>query len=80
MGKTKAADPLQIFGENIRKLREARGLSLRGLAAMCKLDHSVIARIEQGKKNITILTVLELAKGLEVHPKKLFDLDFKLED
>lgn len=80
MGKQKASDPLKEFGDNLRKLREARGLSLRNLAAQCRLDHSDISRIERGEKNITILTILELAKGLDIHPKKLFDLDFRLED
>lgn len=80
MGKQKAPSPLEIFGENVRKLRQARSLSLRNLAAMCNIDHGAIARIEKGEKNITILTILELAKGLDIHPKKLFDLDFRLED
>ena len=80
MGKNKAENPLLTFGENVRKLREAKGLSLRNLAAMCNLDHSGIGKIERGELNVTILTVLELAKGLDLHPKKLFDLDFKLDD
>ncbi len=80
MGKQKPIDPLQQFGANVRALRQAKGLSLRSLATQCKLDHSDISRIENGEKNITILTILELAKGLEVHPKKLLDLDFRLED
>jgi transcriptional regulator with XRE-family HTH domain len=80
MGKAKAENPLLKFGENVRKLREAKGLSLRQLSAMCNLDHSGISKIERGELNITILSILELAKGLEVPPKKLFDLDFKLDD
>lgn len=78
--KKAVTDPLQIFGNNVREIRGSQGLSLRGLATMCNLDHSGIARIEKGQKNITILTILELAKGLQVHPKELFDLDFGLED
>ena len=37
-----------------------------------------ISKIEKGKRNIQISTILELAKGLEIHPKELFD--FNLED
>jgi transcriptional regulator with XRE-family HTH domain len=80
MGKTKASDPLKLFGENHKKIREAKGLSLRSQAALCRVDYSDIAKIEKGEKNITLLTVLELAKALEVHPKKLLDLPFDLED
>jgi len=80
MAKSKLHNPLLVFGENLKRLREAQGLSLRSLSALCKLDHSDIAKIEKGQKNITILSVLELARALDVHPKKLLDLDFKLED
>ncbi len=80
MGRQKSPSNLQVFGSNVRRLRHARALSLRNLATQCNIDHSAIARIEKGEKNITILTLMELAKGLEIHPKKLLDLDFRLDD
>lgn len=42
----------------------------------CSIDDSKISKIEHGKINITLGTIIELAKGLEVHPQKLFDIDF----
>ena len=80
MGKIKPTDPLKLFGDNVKKLREAKGLSLRNMATRCRIDHSDIGKIEKGEKNITILTIIELAKALEAHPKKLFDIPFDLED
>ena len=52
------------FGENLRRLRESRNLSLRDVALNCNIDNGQISNIEQGKVNITLNTLLELAKGL----------------
>jgi transcriptional regulator with XRE-family HTH domain len=57
-------------------IREERNLSLRSLAAICDLDDSQISKIENGKTNIQLSTIFELAKGLDVEPKAL--LDFKI--
>ena len=75
MGKDPAQEYLKKFGENLKKIREAVGISQRELASLCVVDHSHISKIERGEKNITILTVLELANALEVKPKKLLDFD-----
>ncbi|HEY4323625.1 MAG TPA: helix-turn-helix transcriptional regulator [Mucilaginibacter sp.] len=64
------------FGEHLKKIREARGLSLRDLELRCELDNSKISKIENGKFNIQLSTIFELAKGLGVEPKEL--LDFKI--
>lgn len=77
MGKDPSQEYLMKFGENLKKIREANDLSQRGLATLCRIDHSDISKIERGEKNITILTVLELATALGMKPKKL--LDFEVE-
>lgn len=59
------------FGENLKKIRMAKGLSLRALAANCDLDDSNISKIEQGKSDIQLSTLFELAKGLGVEPMEL---------
>lgn len=59
------------FGENLRRLREKRNLSLREVALNCNIDNGQISNIEQGKVNITLNTLLELAKGLRVEPAEL---------
>jgi transcriptional regulator with XRE-family HTH domain len=64
------------FGENLRKIRESTGQSQRALATLCTIDHSDISKIEKGERNITILTVLELATTLSVKPKKLLDFEY----
>lgn len=61
------------FGDNLKKVRTNKGLSLRSLASMCNLDDSNISKIENGKVNIQLSTIFELAKGLNVEPKELLD-------
>lgn len=68
---------LQIrFGTYVQQLREHKGLSLRDVAANCELDSSNISKIERGFFNVRLSTIVELAKGLEVHPRKLLDFEF----
>ena len=63
------------FGENLRKIREGKKLSLLKLSYNCSLDESNISKIEHGKFDIRISTIFELASGLEVSAKKLLDFD-----
>jgi transcriptional regulator with XRE-family HTH domain len=70
----KTADILKKFGKHIKKLREKQGLSLREMSYACNLDNSKISKIEQGRINITLLTLIELSSGLEVHPSELLSI------
>lgn len=65
------------FGKHLEKVRKSKEMSLRDVASMCSLDNSNISKMEKGKLNITLATIIELAKGLGVHPKELLDYDFK---
>ncbi len=67
---------LKAFGERISKLRKSKNLSYRKLAQRCNVDYSDISKIEKGLIKIQLPTILELAKGLDVHPRDLFDFDF----
>ena len=80
MGKGPAPDYLKSLGSNLRKTREARGLSLRDLAALCNTDHSDIGKMERGETNITILTLIQISKALGVHPKEILDFEIDFED
>ncbi len=64
------------FGANVKRLREKRGLSLRQLAANCNIDNSHISKMEQGLVNVTLATILELSKGLEVQPVDLLNFEW----
>ena len=75
MGKDPQQEYLKSFGKNLKTIREAKGISQRGLASLCTIDHSDISKIEKGERNITLLTILELAEALEVKPRKLLDFE-----
>lgn len=80
MAKVVKSDFLTQLGKQLEKLRKKKNLSYRKFAQNCNIDYSDISKIEKGKANITMLTLLELAKGLEVHPKKLLDFEFDFEE
>ncbi len=63
---------LKVFGGNLKKIREEKGLSLRQLSYNCKVDFSKIAQMEKGLINPTLVTVAELAAALEVEVAVLF--------
>jgi len=65
------------FGEHLHAVRKEKGLSLREMAELCSLDNSNISKIEHGKFDIQLSTIVELAKGLGVHPRELLDYDFE---
>lgn len=64
------------FGENLKKLRTAKKLSREALAAEADIEVMQVYRIETGKVNTTISTVLALATALGVTPKKLMDFEY----
>lgn len=64
---------LKDFGENLKKIRDERRLSLRQLSANCSIDYSDLAKIEKGQRNVTLSTVFDIAEGLSVPPKRLLD-------
>ena len=65
----------ESFGVHLKKIREDKGLSLRELSRNCDLDYSKISRMENGKTNIQLSTIFELAKGLEIEPKELLNFN-----
>jgi transcriptional regulator with XRE-family HTH domain len=64
---------LQRFGTHLERLRKDRGLSLRELSYACNIDNSKISKIEKGMINITMITILDLAMGLEISPMELLN-------
>jgi transcriptional regulator with XRE-family HTH domain len=61
------------FGNNVRKLRLALGLSQEELAEKANLHRNYIGGIERGERNLGLLNLIELARALSVKPAKLLD-------
>lgn len=52
------------FGQRIRELRQARGLSQEAFAAECGLDRTYVSGIERGKRNVSLQNIELLARAL----------------
>ena len=62
---------LKEFGKNLRKLREAKGLSTRQFAYEADISHSSVGRLETGLSNPSLTTLLKIANALEIDLNKL---------
>lgn len=68
---------LKKFGRNIKRVRTESKLSQDEVVLNSdKLIKATISDIENGKRNFSFSTLLDLAKGLGKHPKELLDIDF----
>ena len=61
------------IGQRIVELRSQKGWSQSDLARACDKDRQALEKLENGKVNPTIYSLLEIAKALEVPLKKLVD-------
>lgn len=73
-------DFCRALGMHIRKLREERGISMRQFALMADIEYSRLAKLEHGRTNPTISTLINLAETLGITHQQLFDFKYPLKD
>ena len=56
----------QLIGENLKRIRAEKGLSLDAVAKLSSVSKSMLGQIERGEVNPTISTVWRIANGLKV--------------
>ena len=61
-------DPLFTRGANIRHWREKRGFTQEGFSQHIQLDRAYYGRIERGKQNVSVKTLVMLGAKLNVSP------------
>jgi transcriptional regulator with XRE-family HTH domain len=66
-------DALDVFAANLRRVREARGLSQEALAHVAGLNTTHVAKIERSEREPGVRTVAKLAVALGVSAAELFD-------
>ena len=59
------------IGEQIRKLREGRGLPLRKVAAELDIDQSVLSKIERGERQASKKQIIQVARIFNANEKEL---------
>jgi transcriptional regulator with XRE-family HTH domain len=65
-------DICERFGERIRALREAKGISQMALAGKVGVEQPYISLVENGKQEPCLRNIESLAIGLETSLGKLF--------
>lgn len=63
------------FGENVRRARQARGLTLEALAHEVGLAYTYLGQIERGRRNPTLDVVERIAAALGVDALALLETD-----
>lgn len=66
MNNLRNKETLEKFGEKLRALRVKKGLTLEQLAFEADIEVSQVHRVEKGKINPTITTLIALADGLNI--------------
>ena len=59
-------DVTQVFAENIKRTRLAKGISQEALADLAGLHRTYIGAVERGERNITLISANRIAEALGV--------------
>ena len=68
------------IGSNIKKIREAKGLSGKEVALSCKMGPAQYSRIENNKTDPALSSLTKIAKALGVSLADLFSADEVFKD
>ncbi len=60
------------FGKALRERRHKLGVSQEEFADICGLDRTYVGGIERGERNVALINIEKLAKGLKVSLFELF--------
>jgi transcriptional regulator with XRE-family HTH domain len=61
-----AADPRSVLGANLRAARLRAGLTQEALGHRADFHPTEVNRIERGRRNTGLLTIVKLAKALDI--------------
>jgi transcriptional regulator with XRE-family HTH domain len=59
-------DVLVRFGERLREVRQAAGVSQEKLAELAGLHRTYVSSVERGLRNISLVNIDKLARALKV--------------
>ena len=63
------------IGTRIRILRETKNMTQQDLADLCNFDKADMSKIESGKANPTIKTLLRISQAIDVKFSDLFQIE-----
>tara|TARA_B110000967_G_scaffold165248_1_gene172870 strand:- start:2470 stop:2712 length:243 start_codon:yes stop_codon:yes gene_type:complete len=66
---------LRSLGYHLRQIRQQKQLRQKTVAKLCEMDSGSYSNIENGKRNITILTLVKISKVLNVSLTEIMSFD-----
>lgn len=63
---------LKRVGKSIRMIRKSKKMKQEELAELCGISQTYISDIENGKRNITIIKLFDIAEALDVDVEAIF--------
>ena len=66
---------VKAWGNNLRTIRRAKGLTALDLAVSIGVKDKQIRRIETGEISTSLTMIRALARALSIHPAELFKFD-----
>jgi transcriptional regulator with XRE-family HTH domain len=76
MNNSRDEKRLRAFGLHLRSLRKAKNLTMKDLAFEADIELSQIHRIEKGKTNPTLSTIILIAEALGEPAARLFEFKY----
>ena len=64
----------KTLGQNIRRVRNQKSLTVEELAIEAGMPYSQVSRIELGKRNPSSYTIYILSRTLDVSPSEFFEI------
>jgi len=64
---------LKTIGKNVAQARKKMGITQEDLAGLAEVDRSYLSEIENGHKNMSVLSLLKIADALKIKPYKLLE-------
>lgn len=61
------------FGQRVRELRLAKGLSQEALALKAEIDRTYMTSVENGKRNVAIQNIGKIISALEISVHEFFN-------
>ncbi|WP_394235996.1 helix-turn-helix domain-containing protein [Pseudomonas anguilliseptica] len=69
--KPHECDLVNVFAQNVRRIRVEIGLSQEELAERAGVHRTYVGMLERGEKNVTIYNIERIANALKVAPSQL---------
>jgi transcriptional regulator with XRE-family HTH domain len=68
---------LRSLGYHLRQIRQQKQLRQKTVAKLCEMDSGSYSNIENGKRNITVLTLFKISKALKVSMAEIISFEMR---